>query len=67
MSDSHALGMATANMAAGDMICILAGCRIPVVVGETEKIRYCQLVGECYLDRIMQGEAPEQEDKQISK
>ncbi|KAI1748045.1 heterokaryon incompatibility protein-domain-containing protein [Xylaria castorea] len=67
MSDDRTWGMATANAAVGDTICILAGCRIPVVIRETGKMGCYQLVGECYLDGVMQGEVLEQEDKQISQ
>ncbi|KAI8631520.1 heterokaryon incompatibility protein-domain-containing protein [Xylariaceae sp. FL1651] len=67
ISDDHTWGMATANAAVGDTICILAGCCVPVVVRETEKMGYYQLVGECYLDGVMQGEIFEQEDKPIDQ
>jgi hypothetical protein len=39
----------------GDVICILFGCSVPVVLRYAGKC--WKLVGECYLDGIMRGEA----------
>jgi hypothetical protein len=42
----------------GDIVCVLFGCDMPVVLREIEEGHYT-LVGECYADGIMYGEAME--------
>lgn len=39
----------------GDIVCVILGCAAPVVLRKTEGARY-QVVGECYMDGIMDGE-----------
>lgn len=50
------LGMAASRATRGDLICVLYGCNIPVLLRE-QKDGTCELVGECYLDGFMNGEA----------
>lgn len=45
----------------GDRICIFKGGSVPFVVRENVS-GYYQLVGECYIHGIMDGEAMERED-----
>lgn len=42
-----------------DIICVLFGCSVPVVLREQEKdgTTYFQMVGECYIHNMMEGEA----------
>lgn len=41
----------------GDLVCVLSGARVPFAF-RAEENRYC-FVGECYVHRIMRGEAIE--------
>lgn len=50
------LSMAPDVTIAGDLVCILLGCRSPVVLRPVSDSKYA-VVGECYLDGIMSGEA----------
>ena len=50
------LGMAASRATRGDLICVLYGCSIPVLLRE-QKDGTCELIGECYLDGFMNGEA----------
>ena len=47
----------------GDLICILYGCTVPVILREIEDSvnPYYELIGECYVDGLMDGEATETE------
>lgn len=45
----------------GDRICIFRGGRVPFVIRDAEK-GYFQLVGECYVQGIMDGEAMGRDD-----
>lgn len=49
------MGWAPRAATAGDIVCVILGCRVPLVLRETEEARY-QVVGECYMDDIMDGE-----------
>lgn len=42
----------------GDAVCIIAGCTVPVVLRKTEQWtdRGWFLIGECYIDGLMEGE-----------
>ncbi|KAI0104268.1 hypothetical protein GGR51DRAFT_229562 [Nemania sp. FL0031] len=56
--DRH-LGIAPASVAEGDEICLLFGCPKPIVlrpVATGTMLRY-KVVGECYLDNMMLGQA----------
>ncbi|KAK1640011.1 hypothetical protein BDP81DRAFT_446409 [Colletotrichum phormii] len=53
------LGFVPPETRAGDRIAILIGCSVPVVlrdVGHLHGMPVWQLVGECYIDGIMEGE-----------
>ncbi|KAE9977567.1 hypothetical protein BLS_001276 [Venturia inaequalis] len=50
------LGLAPDAAEKGDMVCILYGCSVPVVVREAENGNF-ELVGECYVDGMMEGAA----------
>lgn len=57
--DGDILGLSPQNARQGDSICILYGCSIPVVMrlhgaGPTN---YWQLIGDAYVDRMMDEEA----------
>jgi hypothetical protein len=52
---SSVLGLAPWNAAVGDLICVLLGCRFPVVLRPIEG--GFRLVGEAYVDKFMNGEA----------
>jgi hypothetical protein len=52
-------GLGSQDIKAGDMICILFGCSVPVVlrkVHEPGKV-YHKFIGECYVHGMMDGEA----------
>jgi hypothetical protein len=57
----EALGLAPDLAKEGDSICILTGCSVPVLLREkTNKItnkHYHELIGECYIHGMMDGEA----------
>ena len=46
-----------------DLICILFGCSVPIVLRQQKDAgtgeEYFQLIGECYIHGIMEGEALE--------
>jgi len=54
------VGMAPNRAMKGDLICVLFGCSIPVVLRKCEYKDGFILVGECFLDQCMKGEALEQ-------
>ena len=42
----------------GDLICVLYGCSVPVLLRGVEfQENFYTLVGECYVDGLMHGEA----------
>jgi len=47
-----------ASMEAGDMVCVLLGCKVPFCLRPVDG-RNCFLVGECYVHGLMKGEAME--------
>lgn len=51
------LGMAPPGALKGDLICILFGCSVPVVLRKMERSEEYVLIGECFLDGCMNGEA----------
>jgi hypothetical protein len=59
--DKGWVGLAPMAAQAGDVICVLYGCSVPVVLRpQSEDGRsFFQLVGECYVHGIMDGEAVE--------
>ncbi|TVY78509.1 hypothetical protein LSUE1_G007190, partial [Lachnellula suecica] len=58
VSKSGMLGLAPWNAVEGDLLCVLLGCRFPVVLRRVEG-GYI-LVGEVYVDGFMDGEALEE-------
>ena len=56
------IGLAPMAAQVGDIICVLYGCSVPVVLrvsGSRGSAKQCQLVGECYVHGMMDGEALE--------
>jgi hypothetical protein len=50
------IGMASCRVAKGDQVCILLGCNIPLVLRQRENEPYHEVIGECYLHGLMNGE-----------
>lgn len=50
------IGMAPPETKKGDVVCLLLGCRVPVVLRERIEGGY-ELVGEAYVHGVMKGEA----------
>lgn len=50
------LGLAPDTAEKSDMVCILYGCSVPVVIREADNGNH-ELVGECYIDGMMDGAA----------
>ncbi|TVY30682.1 Heterokaryon incompatibility protein 6,OR allele [Lachnellula hyalina] len=55
ISQTGIVGLCPWNAAVGDVICVLLGCRFPVILRPVEG-KY-KLVGEAYVDGLMNGEA----------
>ncbi|TVY13033.1 Heterokaryon incompatibility protein 6, OR allele [Lachnellula arida] len=55
ISQTDILGLCPWNATVGDVICVLLGCRFPVILRPVEG-KY-RLVGEAYVDGLMNGEA----------
>jgi Heterokaryon incompatibility protein (HET) len=51
------IGMAPGKAHKGDLVCILYGCNVPVLLRKTESEENFTIVGECFLDGSMSGEA----------
>lgn len=54
------LGLAPANAEAGDVVCVLLGCSVPVVLRKhlrDDAEPYCELIGETFVYGVMDGEA----------
>jgi hypothetical protein len=58
------IGLATKNTRQGDIVCILFGCSTPVILRPSNHGAY-NLVGDCYVHGIMEGEAMEWIEKGI--
>ncbi|KAI1742045.1 heterokaryon incompatibility protein-domain-containing protein [Xylaria scruposa] len=56
VTDNQTYGMACEGAMIEDIICVLAGCNFPIIIRETERSGYYRLVGECYLEGVMEGE-----------
>jgi hypothetical protein len=54
------IGMVSQRAMKGDLICVLFGCSIPVILRRTERQDEFRVVGECFLDECMEGQALEQ-------
>ena len=52
------LGLGPEHVAPGDAIALLSSCQVPFVLRKSTEMRY-EIVGEAYLDKIMEGEAME--------
>jgi len=50
------IGLAPKNSKVGDIVCILLGCRSPLVLRPLSEAQY-QIVGECCICGLMDGEA----------
>ncbi|KAG0649579.1 Heterokaryon incompatibility [Hyphodiscus hymeniophilus] len=50
------MGMVPPGTREGDLVAILAGAKTPYVLRKEEKGEAYQLVGECYMDEMMDGE-----------
>ncbi|CAL8574397.1 hypothetical protein XPA_000357 [Xanthoria parietina] len=50
------LGLAPEGTEAGDWICVVLGCRSPLILRPRDSLNH-EVVGECYMDGIMAGEA----------
>lgn len=50
------VGLAPAAARAGDEIAVLVGCCVPIVLRRNEGKSIWQVVGECYVHGIMNGE-----------
>jgi Heterokaryon incompatibility protein (HET) len=57
ISSTARLGMAPEGAMKGDLVCILFGCSVPVLLRRTQDEDRFTLVGECFLDGCMAGEA----------
>ena len=55
LSDSKHVGLAPWNSTEGDIICVLLGCSFPVILRPANG--YYLLIGEAYVDELMNGEA----------
>ncbi|KAF4637235.1 hypothetical protein G7Y89_g851 [Cudoniella acicularis] len=55
VSRAGSIGLAPSNAAVGDLICVLLGCRYPVILREVDG--HHLLVGEAYVNDFMNGEA----------
>lgn len=54
-TDTHYIGMASQNIQVGDLVCILFGCKYPVVLRPSGDEGY-RLVTVAYVDDVMEGE-----------
>jgi hypothetical protein len=58
VSEKGVVGMVTEKARKGDLVCVLFGCNVPVVLRASLDDRETfVLVGECYFDGYMSGEA----------
>jgi hypothetical protein len=51
------IGMASGKAIKGDLVCIFYGCNVPVLLRKAEREGEFTVVGECFLDGSMSGEA----------
>jgi len=52
-----ALGLSPCDAQIGDLVCIIFGCSVPLVLRKDVDREKYVLIGECYLDHTMDGEA----------
>jgi hypothetical protein len=48
-------GIGTRTLVPGDQIAVILGCRLPLILTQTEKSGHYKLVGECYIHGYMNG------------
>jgi hypothetical protein len=51
------IGAAPEDAMVGDTVCVLIGCSVPVCLRQDSSSGHWTLVGECYVDRYMDGKA----------
>lgn len=56
ITDEGHIGIAPKATKPGDRVCALLGCEMPLVLRTTSNLHF-QVVGECYVDGMMDGEA----------
>lgn len=56
------LGMIGRKAKKGDLICILVGCNVPMVLRKVNDKDEFTIIGECFLEGCMRGEALKQND-----
>ena len=56
------IGMVPHKAIKGDLVCILFGCSVPVLLRKSGHKDQFVVVGECFLDNCMRGEALEQDE-----
>jgi hypothetical protein len=57
VTDDGMLGTGFPGMMAGDLVCVLFGGDVPYVLRPTEIEGQYLLIGECYVEELMEGEA----------
>jgi hypothetical protein len=55
VTTNGAIGVATKKIDKGDWVAIVLGCDVPLVLRKVDE--HVELVGDCYIDGIMEGEA----------
>lgn len=62
------LGLAPYRVRRGDLVCILFGCSVPILLRQRKDANtleeYFQIIGECYIHGIMDGQAIEMARRQ---
>lgn len=56
------LGLAHEEVCKGDLICIVHGSKVPLVLRRVTEGHYC-LIGQCYFEGVMRGEAVTWEER----
>lgn len=54
------IGMVAENAMKGDLVCLLYGCSVPIILRKHQHKNEFTVVGECFLDGCMNGEALDQ-------
>ena len=62
-SQNGRVGMVPKAAMKGDLICLLFGCSVPMLLRKAQNGVQYTVVGECYVDGCMDGEAVEQREK----
>lgn len=59
-TDNNLVGLAPAETQRGDSVCVLFGCSVPVILRRrNESYPSYELIGECFVDKFMDGKAME--------